>query len=340
MILENDKVLYEFDNDGKLTKAYDKELELNILADDEKGNMLSLYDDHPLDWDAWDIDIFYETSHLEYAKGVVSETYCDGKVRKGLKFVYEIGNSKIQQFIFLTENNKRLDFETEVEWNEKHKMLRVAFPVNVFSHQASFDVQYGFISRNTHRNTSWDYAKFEVAGHRYADISRNDFGVALLNNSKYGYKVLNNVLDLNLLRSPSYPDPDADIGNHKFTYSLLPHSGNLINSDVISQAAQLNQGLMIFPNVENISASVPCRVEGVGISLETIKKAEKSDSLIIRLVETTGSISKGLLKFNKYPVRISETNLIEWEENNDNLISDDFEIRMKPFEIRTYKFNL
>ena len=340
LILENAKVLYEFDKDGKLTKAYDKELDLNILANNEMGNLLSLYDDHPLDWDAWDIDIFYETSHLEFAKGIAAEKYCDGKVRKGLKYVFEIGNSKIQQFIFLTENNKRLDFETEVEWNEKHKMLRVAFPVNVFNDHASFDVQYGFINRNTHRNTSWDYAKFEVPGHRYADISRDDFGVALLNDSKYGYKVLNNIIDLNLLRAPSYPDPDADIGNHKFTYSLLPHSGNLINSDVIPQSAQLNQGVMVFPNVENIDASVPCEVVGVGISLETIKKAVKSDSLIIRLVETTGSNSKGLLKFNKYPIKISETNLIEWEENEETLILDDFEIRLKPFEIRNYKLTL
>lgn len=337
LILENTRVIYEFDKDGKLISAYDKELELNILADDEKGNLVSLYDDHPLEWDAWDIDIFYETSHLEFAKGIVSKKYCDGKVRKGLKFVYEIGNSTIQQFIFLNENSKRIDFETEVEWNEKHKMLRVAFPVNVFNHQASFDIQYGFINRNTHRNTTWDFAKFEVSGHRYADISRDDFGVALLNNSKYGYKVLNNNLDLNLLRSPAYPDPDADIGNHKFTYSLLPHSGNLTNSDVISQAAQLNQGIMIFPEAENINASIPCRVEGIGISLETIKKAEKSDCLIIRLVETKGANSKGLLKFNQYPVRISETNLIEWEENKENIISDDYEIRLKPFEIRTYK---
>lgn len=337
LILENSKVLYEFNKDGNLIKAYDKELEFNLLADDEKGNMLSLYEDNPLDWDAWDIDIFYETSHLEFAKGNISEKYCDGKVRKGLKFVYKIGNSKIQQFVFLIDDNKRLDFETDVEWNEKHKMLRVAFPVNVFNHQASFDVQYGFISRNTHRNTSWDYAKFEVPGHRYADISRDDFGVALLNDSKYGYKVLNNIIDLNLLRSPSYPDPDADIGKHKFTYSLLPHSGNLTNSDVIPQAAQLNQGIMIFPRAENNSASVPCKVEGVGISLEVIKKAEKSDALIIRLVETAGSNSKGVIKFNNYPVRISETNLIEWEENKENLITEDLEIRMKPFEIRTYK---
>jgi alpha-mannosidase len=340
LILENDKIRYEFDEDGNLIKAYDKELELNVLADGERGNILSLYDDHPLEWDAWDVEVFYETSHLENAKGLQSEIYGDGKVRKGLKFVLEIGQSKIQQKVFLLADSKRLDFDTEVDWNEKHKMLRVAFPVNVFNSQASFDIQYGFINRNTHRNTSWDFAKFEVCGHRYADISREDFGIALLNNSKYGYKVLNNTIDLNLLRSPSYPDPDADMGNHKFTYSLLPHKGNLTNSNVISEAAQLNQGIMIFPGVRNIKASVPCSVEGKGISLETIKKAEKSECLIIRIVEINGSNSRGSLKFSKYPVKVSETNLIEWEEKEEHVILDDIELRLKPFEIRTYKVRI
>ena len=337
LILENEKVYYEFDKDGKLVKAFDKELDQHILANDSKGNMLSLYSDYPLEWDAWDVDVFYETSHLENAKGLQSEKYCDGKVRKGLKFALQVGSSKIKQNVFLSSDSKRLDFETEVDWNEKHKMLRVAFPVNVFNSQASFDIQYGFINRNTHRNTSWDFAKFEVCGHRYADISRQDFGVALLNNSKYGYKVLNNRLDLNLLRSPAYPDPDADIGNHKFTYSLLPHKGNLTNSDVFSEAACLNQGVMIFPGVKNIQTSSPCFIMSDGISLETIKKAEKSNSLIIRLVEKNGSNSKGILNFSKYPVKLSETNLIEWEENEEREILGDIEIRMKPFEIRTYK---
>ena len=140
-----------------------------------------------------------------------------------------------------------------------------------------------------------------------------------------------------MLRSPAYPDPDADIGNHKLTYSLLPHKGNLTNSNVFSEAACLNQGVMIFPGVKNIQTSSPCFIMSDGISLETIKKAEKSNSLIIRLVETNGSNSKGILNFSKYPVKLSETNLIEWEENEEREILGDIEIRMKPFEIRTYK---
>ena len=119
-------------------------------------------------------------------------------------------------------------------------MLRVHFPVNVHTDRASFDIQYGYVKRNTHRNTNWDKAKFEVVGHKYADLSTHDYGVALMNDCKYGYMVYDNMLDLNLLRSPSNPDPDADIGEHQFIYSLLPHKNNLIRSDVIIESKYLN----------------------------------------------------------------------------------------------------
>ncbi len=141
----------------------------------------------------------------------------------------------------LYPHSKRLDFETKVDWKEKHKMLRVHFPVNVRAEQATFDIQYGHVKRNTHRNTSWDKAKFEVVGHKYADLSDHDYGVALVNNCKYGYMIHNNILDLNLLRSPNNPDPDADQGQHQFTYSILPHNQNFIQSDVIAESSILNQ---------------------------------------------------------------------------------------------------
>ena len=124
--------------------------------------------------------------------------------------------SRIQQNIFLGLQSKRLDFNTTVDWHEDHKMLRVSFAVNVFSDLASFEIQFGHVQRNTHRNTSWDMAKFEVVGHRYADLSDNQYGVALLNDSKYGYKIHDNIIDLNLLRSPTVPDPTADRGHHEF----------------------------------------------------------------------------------------------------------------------------
>ena len=337
LVLENDLVRYEFSTDGALLNAYDKECQREILAQNRNGNVISIYEDHPNEWDAWDIDIFYENQLLEIAQSQESTKIVQGPLRQGLKFVYRFNKSCMEQEIYLSARSKRLDFNSKVEWLEKHRMLRVAFPVNVFSDQASFDIQYGFVKRNTHRNTSWDSAKFEVAAQRYADLSEADYGVALLNNCKYGYKVYDNVLDLNLLRAPTYPDPDADQGKHEFIYSLLPHSGDLIHSDVLAEAAQLNQGILEFRGFCADGDIFPCRLEGDGLSVEAIKKSEKNEYIIIRIVETKGKRSSGQLKFPKKPLKLIETDLLEWSSKREIICEDYLNITLKPFEIRTYK---
>ena len=207
----------------------------------DEGNIFSLYEDIPNNWDAWDIDFFYRDALVEIASAKNIKIVSDGDVLTQLEVQLTIGDSTIEQIISLGNNSKRLDFQTKVEWNESHKMLRVHFPVNVVSDQATFDIQYGYVKRNTHRNTSWDKAKFEVVGHKYADLSDHDYGVALMNDCKYGYMVLDNILDLNLLRSPSNPDPDADLGKHEFVYSFMPHKNDLIRSNVIKESTCLNQ---------------------------------------------------------------------------------------------------
>ena len=201
---------------------YDKEMDKELLSG--PGNILSLYEDRPNNWDAWDVDFFYRDALIEAAAISEIRPSTNGNVVKQIKLSFSIGNSTIEQTASLYPHSKRLDLSTHVEWNEKHKMLRVHFPVAIRSEQAAFDIQYGYVKRNTHRNTSWDKAKFEVVGHKYADLSDHDHGVALLNDCKYGYMVHDNILDLNLLRSPSNPDPDADEGSHAFTYSVFPLS--------------------------------------------------------------------------------------------------------------------
>jgi len=225
-ILENDYIKYEFGKDGILISAYDKEEQLEIIKPGEAGNLLSLYEDRPVNWDAWDIDIYYENELKETA--TVDSINCianDGLVN-AISIKAKIGNSLISQSAILSAHSKRLDFVTEIDWREDHKMLRVSFPININSDLASYDIQYGYVKRATHRNTSWDMAKFEVCGHKYADLSDYDYGAALLNDCKYGYKVHKNILDLNLLRSPSLPDPKADRGKHELTYSFYPHNGS------------------------------------------------------------------------------------------------------------------
>ena len=337
LVLENHRVRYEFSDNGRLTHGWDKEARREILVSGQHGNLLTLYDDHPNDSDAWEIEVFYENTPLESPREVKSERWADGPVRQGLHFQMKIGNSTLEQWVFLAENSKRLDFQTRVDWKEKHHMLRVAFPVAVQTTEAAFDIQYGYVRRNNHRNTSWDRARFEVPGHRYADLSESDYGVALLNDCKYGYKVVDNVLDLNLLRSPNNPDPDADQHVHEFTYSLLPHTGDLVHSDVWAEAARLNQGLAVFKGFRQHGLAFPCRVEGDGVSLEVLKKAEKEDALVLRVVETLGRRMHAYLSCQDKNKTLVETNLLEWTEEKTFSTAQPVGIDLGPFEIRTFK---
>ncbi len=337
LVLDNELVRYEFTEQGTLCRCFDKETGREIIPPDQPGNVLTLYEDRPNDWDAWDIDAFYRDAVLENAIVVKAESLPSGDVRQGLFFRYRIGQSQIDQRVYLGRSSKRLDFETVVDWHEKHRMLRVAFPVTVQTDQATFDIQFGFLRRSIHRNTSWEQARFEVAGHRYADLSEQDHGVALLNDSKYGYHVENGLLDLNLLRSPNYPDPDADQGEHHFVYSLLPHAGDLAHSEVIAEAARLNQGLMVFDGYRASNKIIPVRLIGEGVSLEVVKKAEKESCLILRIVETHGRHSSGRLEIDLPGASLEETDLMEWTSQKLTSVTGPVELRMKPFEIRTYK---
>ena len=332
LVIENELIRYEFSDKGEMISAFDKEVGKEVL--NGVGNVLSLYEDRPNNWDAWDIDFFYRDALLETAVASSKSKGCNGTLSKQIEFKFTIGNSKIFQKIVLQPKSKRIDFQTEVNWREKHKMLRVHFPVNVMSEQATFDIQYGYVKRNSHRNTSWDKAKFEVVGHKYADLSDHDYGVALLNDCKYGYMVHDNLLDLNLLRSPSNPDPDADMGKHEFTFSLLPHKHDLIRSNTIAESTCLNQKPVMLEGVSSM-LEIPIKLSGKGLELTVLKKAEKEKCWIVRIVETHGRNSKGALHFNG---SVNKCNLIEWE-NLDELedVHGDFLIELSPFEIRTYK---
>ena len=332
LLLENELVRYEFDDHGTLVSAFDKELQKEFMVD--HGNVLSLYEDRPNNWDAWDVDFFYRDALIETATVTKVCSHSRGSVVQQLRFMLSIGNSKIDQTIRLHPHSKRLDFMTYVDWMESHKMLRVHFPVNVRSEQASFDIQYGHVKRNTHRNTSWDKAKFEVVGHKYADLSDHDNGIALLNDCKYGYMVHDNILDLNLLRSTSNPDPDADRGTHTFTYSLLPHQNNLIHSSVLPESSCLNQEPLLFEGMVS-GIGIPIKLLGHGLELSVLKKAEKEDTWILRIVETLGRTSSGSVHFKG---KLVECDLMEWNElGESHSVEDSFNLTLDPFEIRTYK---
>jgi alpha-mannosidase len=335
-VLENARVRYTFDADAGLVGVYDKELNAELLAHEARGNVLTLYHDYARNWDAWDIERPCAETRIADARVTSAGPVRCGPARCAWDVALAVGHSTIRQRIVLAADSKRLDFETRVDWREKHRMLRVAFPVDSTAEQARFDIQYGYVARPTHTNTSWDAARFEVAGHRYADVSEADRGVALLNDCKYGYRVQGSVLDLNLLRSPTHPDPDADQGEQVLTYSLLPHAGDLVNSDVMAEAACLNQGVVLCAGFAAPDGVVPpCRVEGDGLSLEVLKRAERSDACIARVVETRGRHARGRLVAADAAAVFVETDLMEWTELAAPAAGA-VALCLRPFEIRTY----
>jgi len=338
LVLENAFARYEFNQAGELLSGYDKLSGRAILDEGEKGNVLSLYEDRPLEYDAWDVDLYYEEQLLENASSVSVERIADGPVRQGIRFELVIGKSRITQDVYLDNSSARLDFNCKALWLENHHMLRTAFPISIHTDAASFDIQYGFVRRSTHRNTSWELAKFETAAHRYIDISSQGRGVALINDCKYGHKVHDNVLDLNLLRSPKYPDPDADMGEHTFTYSLFPHKGTLSDSDVMAHAEMINQPPLLFDGFSSGKASLPVAVSGDGVSMEVLKKAQKEDCLVLRIVETKGRESECCIKLKDSKATLCETNLMEWTDGGKITVQSGAALfNLKPFEIKTIK---
>src|SRR4029077_898371 len=157
-----------------------------------------------------------------------------------VRFTRKFGASTLEQRMVLDADSRVLRFETEIDWQEEHKFLKVAFPVAVRSSRATYEIQFGHVERSTHTNTSWDAARFEVCGHRWADLGEPGYGVALLNDCKYGYDVRGHTLRLSLLRGPGYPDPDADRGHHRFAYALLPHAGDIRAGRVVEEAEAFN----------------------------------------------------------------------------------------------------
>lgn len=341
LVLENDLVRYEFAADGTLRRAFDKESRREILAAGASGNRLTLYEDRPNDWDAWDVDLFYEHAIIETARGQGTPRLEAGPVRQRLTTDRAVGASSIRQAILLHAASRRLDFVTDVDWRERHRMLRVAFPVAIRAADASYEIQCGYIRRPTHRNTSWDLARFEAVAHRYLDLSEDGYGVALLNDGKYGHKAVGNILDLNLLRSPAYPDADADRGLHRFTYSLYPHPGDLVGCDLVEQAASLNEPPLLFPGRDAGSAVYPVRLVGEGLALAAVKRAEIGNDLILRVVETRGRRAAGRIECRPARGSIVESDLMEWNEiGAPSPCAGGLEIELAPFEIRTYRWRI
>ncbi|SHE41180.1 alpha-mannosidase [Caldanaerobius fijiensis DSM 17918] len=337
--LENDLLRVEFSEDGTIISIYDKENQKEVIPEGCRANRLAVYEDIG---DAWDFPINYDEKAPDFFKLVSAKGYIDGP-EAILEHEYVYGESRLSQKVILTAGSRRIDFVTKVDWRESGKMLRTSFPVNVFADETTCNIQFGSIKRPTHRNTSWDMAKYEICAHKWVDMSQRDYGVALLNDCKYGHKVYENILDLNLLRSSSYPDPIADRAEHHFTYSLYPHAGDHVAGEVMKMGYELNTPLKAIrvdtKGRQGVLSDVKSfiKVDKDSVIIEAVKKAEDDEDLIVRLYESTGSGVKARIYFDFAVKEVKLVNLLEEHLADVDVKNNSVELEFKPFEIHTLK---
>lgn len=346
-LLENNYLRVEFDDNGDLTRIFDKQANREVLPTNTVANQFQAFEDRPKFWDAWDIDIFYDDKMwlAEPAQSIKMIEY--GELRQTIEIKRKILNTDYTQSISLNHNSPRLDFDTHINWQERHIMLKVAFPVDVLSPQATYEIQWGNVLRSTHRNTAWDWARFETCAQKWVDLSEGDYGVSLLNDCKYGHDIHHNVMRLTLLRSPTMPDPTADYGEHRFKYSLYPHAGSW-NEETQREAYLLNDPIIVYrSNVErqtsetllsSLYSLVSC--SSPNVIVETIKQAEDGNGIIVRLYESQRQRGQVRVRFGSAVGSAWTTNLLEENEAALSVDQDSILLNIKPYQIMTLRVKL
>ncbi len=337
--LENELIIVKLDDVGAIISIWDKIAEKELLAG--PANALKLWEDLPNNWGAWDINHFYRETTPQIPTVIEREVLTSNNFKHSIHQRLSIGNSDIKQTISLYKDSTLIEIENIVDWNETHKMLRVGVSPAVKATNATSEIQFGLVERPTHKNTSWDYAKFEVLAHSFIDISDNNHGFAVLNDCKYGHSVQDDSLEINLLRSPADVDKEADLGKHTFTYAFYPHTGNIANSDVIQQAHSLNQKLVLLESdlIPQESQSSLFSLSNDGIILQTVKFSEVGNDIILRIYEAMGSSQETELFMQDSYYKAFECNMLEENEHELTIVNKKIHLEFKPFEIKTIKLN-
>jgi alpha-mannosidase len=307
------------------------------------GNLLQAFVDKPKDWDAWNIDAEFEKQRWDLMQPDEVKLVESGPLRYVLRVRQHFQNSKFVQDITMYPGQARVDVHMSADWNEKHILLKVAFPLSAHSDHATYEIPFGSIERPTTRNNPRELAMFEVPARQWADLSDATHGFALLNDSKYGYDAKGNVLRLSLLRSPTWPDPHADEGHHEFTYSILPHAGGWKDAGVVRQAYQLNYSLIAF-QTEAHAGPLPAEqsffsVDAPNVVITAIKKAEDDDGIIVRWYEWAGKQTNVRLSLPRTAASVAATNLMEQPEESLTVNGNGTQVVVptKPYEIKTVK---
>jgi len=337
--LETPFARIRFDRSGRITSFTDKSSNRQLVRKGGLFNALWLGEDIPEAWDNWDVDFDQRVKMRAEDRLVKREVVADGPLQLRIRCTYEIGeNSHLVQDAIFHATSPRVDFETQVDWEEKHKLLKVGFATDLLADTARHEIQYGHVERPTHRNRPHDRAQFEVCNHKWTDLSENRLGIALLNDCKYGIGVDGGDMRLTLIKSGTHPDPRGDRGRHLFSYALLPHACGFSTEAVILPSYEFN----VPPVTQQVASDAPpisslLSVSAPNIVVEAIKWAEEGRALVLRLYEAERSGAHADIRFGVPVKKVEETNMLEEQPSELPLKKGRVRIYFRPFEIKTLK---
>ncbi|HEX6542739.1 MAG TPA: alpha-mannosidase [Ktedonobacterales bacterium] len=370
--LENAYFSLHLDRSGEIVSLQDRRVEggRELIPAGARANVLTAYEDLPREFDAWDIDAYYTRKPYQMETTGVSLVE-RGPLRAVVRVERRFRSSTITQQLVLYRANPRIDFETHIDWHEKHVLLKAAFPLDLRTPHATSEIQYGAIERPVHRNASWEQARFEVPAHRWVDLSEGDYGVSLLNDGRYGHDVADGRIGLTLLRSPTWPDPQADQGEHTLIYSLYPHLGDWRSGGTIAAGCALNRPLLTHARdtgdtadlehaEDGESTRMPSAImftSGTGnVVIEAIKRSQDGKLVVVRLYEATGVRARAVIRSALPLASVVECDLQEcpltpetssaytlWQASNtashDEPVLEEqcWSCDFRPFEIRTFR---
>jgi len=345
-VIDNGLVRVTLDEAGLLASVRDLVAGREVLAPGARGNLLRLHADLPNHWDAWDLDRHYKHQYTDLTD-VDSITVVDsGPLVGAVRIERSVNRSRIVQTVRVTAGSRRVDIETEIDWHETEKILKATFPLDVHADRCAAEIQFGHVFRPTHTNTSWDAARFEVSCHRWVHVGEPGYGVAVVNDSTYGYDVGRNTRDdggttttvrLSLVRAPRSPDPEADQGRHRMTYALLAGAGI---DDAVAAGYALNLPLRAGSGPSGPSAPPLVSVDGVAATVESVKLADdRSGDVIVRLYESLGGRADTRVRTGFVLAAAEAVDLLERPLGQPLPVDGDgaVPIRLRPFQVLTLR---
>lgn len=336
-LLETPYYVVSIDDNGMIDSLLDKENHREVIQPGGQANLLRMYEDKPIYYDNWDIDIYYTEKYWDVTELTSLEWTEMGPVRATLRIRRDVSNSTIWQDIHFYADSRRIDFVTKVDWKEYQHLLKAHFPLDIHTDEATFDIQFGNVTRKVHTNTSWEQARFESCGQKWIDLSEGHYGVSLLNDCKYGHSVKDSNIGLTLIKSGIVPNPTTDQEMHYFTYSLYPHAGNWRDGGTVKQAYYLNQPAYALQGGAPGKSFSLAQVSQPNVVLETIKRAEDGDGYILRMYECDNALTHAEITWNRPVASVEECNLLEEKTGEACFADGKIQFTIKPYEIKTFR---